>query len=266
MTKTIFSKMNNTIGTKIPTLSIVTVVFNDLEGLKHTVDSLSSHRATEVDYWVIDGKSSDGTRDFLTHHNQHWINFISEPDNGLYDAMNTSFKKVSGDFVLFVNAGDILHEDFNWPEFFKYAGTRSIHKVLIGRTIEKYKSDRYLRPGIGKRKLAFKAPPHQATFYPRVFFSKERFKLDYPIGADGEYTGRAIANCGAVFVPQVVSEFLLGGLSSSYGSIRSIKYRLREVSSIQDAQKLLAKVVMWHVLPRRLFYEVLSKGKYTKLS
>ena len=245
-------------------LSIVTVTYNNIAGLKKTVDSIKAVLAENSEYWIIDNNSSDGTQAFLKAEAQSWIRWISEPDSGLYDAMNKSLTRISGDYALFVNAGDLLLKDFSWPEFSRLAEAEK-EKVLVGQTIERYDEDRYLRPSLGKEDSFLEAPPHQATFYPHAFFRQERYRLDMPISADGEYTSRAATAMGAVFVPQPVCEFELGGLSSNYGSFRSIRLRWFEEKNFGGRTKLITKMILWRTLPRPLFYRFLAIGKYTKI-
>lgn len=247
-----------------PKLSIVTVTFNNRTGLEKTINSIRNVTHENCECWIIDNRSSDGTLEFLNAIAQHWVHWISEPDNGLYDAMNKALTKISGDYALFINSGDLLLESFSWSTL-SQSPEVTAGKVLIGQTIEKYGKDRYLRPGKGKESLFLNMPPHQATFYPRTFFQQAQYRLDMPIGADGEYTARAVEEKGVVFVPQIVCEFELGGLSSSYSSMKVIGLRWQENKRLSGRAKLVTKVILWNLLPKSLFYRFLAIGKYTKL-
>ena len=252
----------------MPKLSIVTVTYKNLSGLKRTIDSIFSLQRDNLEYWVIDNCSSDGTREFLSAPAQAWIHWIRESDDGLYDAMNKSLPRLSGDYALFINGGDSLLPNFSWSQFISTDSVSTAvraEKVLIGRTIERFGQDRYLRPGIGKENAFLSVVPHQATFYPRAFFQNNRYRLDLPIGADGEYTRTAINERGVLFVPQTVCEFELGGLSSSYGSMRVFKLRWDEQETVSGRLRLLFKLILWNLLPRAIFYRLLATGKYTKL-
>jgi hypothetical protein len=92
----------------MPLLSIVTVVRNDREGLQHTGASIAQQTTSDWEWIVVDGASSDGTErsgDTLVPRPDTWI---SEPDEGIYDAMNTGIAHSTGDWILFLNAGDTL--------------------------------------------------------------------------------------------------------------------------------------------------------------
>jgi glycosyltransferase involved in cell wall biosynthesis len=86
------------------TLSIVTITYNDLNGLRYTLDSFGGLPAS-VEYLIVDGNSNDGTKEFLSTLPEA-INWSSEPDKGLYDAMNKGLARANGDYIIFMNSGD----------------------------------------------------------------------------------------------------------------------------------------------------------------
>jgi glycosyltransferase involved in cell wall biosynthesis len=89
-----------------PLFSVVTITFENLEGLQHTVESVQSQSFCDVEHIVIDGGSSDGSGDWLAaNFNGIWV---SEPDNGRYDAMNKGARKARGEYLWFMHAGDIF--------------------------------------------------------------------------------------------------------------------------------------------------------------
>lgn len=91
-------------------LSIITVSFNALDLLKGTADSVEKQKFPGVEYIVVDGNSTDGTKEFLET-SKVVDRFISEPDEGLYDAMNKSIDFAKGEMIWFVNAGDHVYGD-----------------------------------------------------------------------------------------------------------------------------------------------------------
>ena len=97
-------------------ISIVTVTYNNLIGLKKTIQSIENQSCGDFEYIIIDGLSNDGTREFiaekketLKHKLQHFL-FISEIDNGIYDAMNKGTRYAGNDYILFLNAGDTFYD------------------------------------------------------------------------------------------------------------------------------------------------------------
>ena len=96
-------------------LSVITVAFRNYEGVMKTWESLA-HLAQAQDIafeWiVVDGGSADGTAEFLKNLNgQYHLRYVSEKDNGIYDAMNKGISMANGRFALFLNSGDILHPE-----------------------------------------------------------------------------------------------------------------------------------------------------------
>lgn len=243
-----------------PLLTIVTVVFNDPEGVKVTLDSVRDHLDV-VEHWVIDGSTDDRVRAVLENADPR-VQWLSEPDRGLYDAMNKGLDRASGMYALMLNAGDTLVAEFDPRRFLSEARDR----VTIGYTIERHEDERFLRPARGREAAAFAAPSHPGTAYPRCCYADLRYRLDLPIGADGDLTGRSIDRAGAVFVREVVSIFDLGGRSSSYGDIATVRGRLLERPSLKSAAKLGIKTALWRLLPRRYFYRLLAAGRYDRLA
>jgi len=90
-----------------PLLSIVTASFNDLANLEVTINSVELlSQIINVEHIVIDGKSTDGTISYLKNLDFPWMNWISDKDRGIYDAMNKGLKRTNGRYVQFLNAGD----------------------------------------------------------------------------------------------------------------------------------------------------------------
>ena len=245
-----------------PRLTIVTVVKDDLPGLVATLASTGGLRGYSFEHWVIDGSRSAAVRDYLSGRGD--VSWISEPDGGIFDAMNKGLERARGDYALFLNAGDILSESLEVAALFERLGAET--RVLIGHTIEAYGELRWLRPGVNRAADVFNSPAHQATFYPRRFYAGNRYVVQLRISSDGAYTYHAIMHCGAAYLPLIVCEFKLGGVSSNYDSARVLKQRLREAETARQRVLLLLKFVLWRILPRRMFYSLLGAFKYTRLS
>ena len=89
-----------------PKISIITVAFNSQSTIKHTVESVNSQDYTNIEYILIDGASTDWTLDVLSHCNDKIDYFVSEEDNGIYDAMNKGIRAASGDIIGILNSDD----------------------------------------------------------------------------------------------------------------------------------------------------------------
>lgn len=89
-----------------PTLSVITVVFNGMAAIERTINSVLSQDHPQLEYIIVDGGSTDGTLDVIWQYEDRLDRFVSEPDEGIYDAMNKGIGLASGEFILFMNCGD----------------------------------------------------------------------------------------------------------------------------------------------------------------
>lgn len=96
-----------------PLVSIVTVTLNCAELIQATIDSVAAQKYPFIEHIIVDGQSDDGTLDILKQNRNRNLRWISEPDSGVYDAMNKGLSLASSEsiFINFLNAGDILHDD-----------------------------------------------------------------------------------------------------------------------------------------------------------
>ena len=93
-------------------LSIITITYQAEQYLERTIQSiLVQGNRTDIEYIIIDGASKDGTLGIIEHYREHIDVFISEPDRGIYDAMNKGIQKATGDYLIFMNAGDTFADN-----------------------------------------------------------------------------------------------------------------------------------------------------------
>ena len=90
----------------MPKLSIITINFNNLNGLKKTVETVINQTWQEFEYIVIDGGSTDGSAEYIKSQSEHFDYWVCEPDKGIFNAMNKGIIKATGDYLLFLNSGD----------------------------------------------------------------------------------------------------------------------------------------------------------------
>ncbi|WP_052496577.1 glycosyltransferase family 2 protein [Pedobacter lusitanus] len=91
-------------------LSIITVNYNDSAGLQKTINSVLNQSLQNFEFIIIDGNSNDGSKELLQQNSEPSIRWISEPDNGIYHAMNKGTRMATGEYLLFLNSGDILFD------------------------------------------------------------------------------------------------------------------------------------------------------------
>jgi glycosyltransferase involved in cell wall biosynthesis len=100
-------------------ISIITINYNNLNGLKRTFASVVSQTCHEFEYIIIDGGSTDGGVEFIKENEIYLSYWVSEPDNGIYSAMNKGWKKAKGEYCLFLNSGDYLFSNYVLQNLFK---------------------------------------------------------------------------------------------------------------------------------------------------
>lgn len=107
-------------------LSVITINYNNAEGLAKTMDSVFRQRFSDFEYIVIDGGSTDGSKDLIVNNQDKIAYWCSEKDSGIYNAMNKGIREASGEYLLFLNSGDFLHD---------FAVLEDIHPFLSGEDI-----------------------------------------------------------------------------------------------------------------------------------
>ena len=113
-----------------PLISIVTVTYHDKIGLEKTIKSVQGQSYDNIEYIVIDGGSTDGTIEIIKKYEDRIDYWISEPDSGIYDAMNKGIDAATGDFVIFMNSNDTFYTEGTVETF---ARQMSEDKVYFGR-------------------------------------------------------------------------------------------------------------------------------------
>jgi Glycosyltransferases involved in cell wall biogenesis len=118
-----------------PTFSIITVTYNAEQWLERTVLSVLCQSYFGVEYIIIDGGSKDGTIDIIKQYETGVASWISEPDSGLYDAMNKGLRKATGDYILFLNAGDTFHTNDTLQQIVgKISKRKALPDIIYGET------------------------------------------------------------------------------------------------------------------------------------
>lgn len=200
-------------------LSIVTVHLNDLDGLGITAQSLQSQFEIEDSQWiVIDGgtnpQTSSDSRTFAKVDKVASI-FVSEPDNGIYDAMNKGTRAAVGDYVLYLNAGDELHPDFSWPRVAAQIADDEPGMVW-GTCHERYLDGRLVKLQNRSPGLAWYGIPvnHQNVLFRRDLLGPGPYDENLVYCADYDLIGRLLRqDCSVLRTDMPVGIFQRGGVS-----------------------------------------------------
>lgn len=181
-------------------VSIITVCFNSAETLTDTIESVRSQDYGNIEYIVVDGGSSDGTHHIIHAHRDSIDHVISEPDRGIYDAMNKGIAAATGDVVGILNSDDFYEKNTAIREVVEALQTHPNSAMVFGdvvfvkppnleRITRHYKAQRF-KPWM----LRFGwMPPHPATFVRKQAYQEVgKYDLTYRISADYEFFVRAL--------------------------------------------------------------------------
>lgn len=205
-------------------VSIITVVYNNAHVIKDAIDSVLSQNHSNIEYIIIDGKSTDGTVDVIKSYGEKISKFISEPDNGIYDAMNKGLKLATGDIVGILNSDDMyINNDVieKVVNIFKTNHVQSMFADLVyvrsenlGKVVRYYDSS-YFTPS----KFAYGWMPAHPTFFVKkeVYEKYGYFKTDYKIAGDYELLVRFLGKYAiSYFYLQLpIVKMRMGGVSTT---------------------------------------------------
>lgn len=173
-------------------VSIITINYNNFNGLKRTIESVRTQSVfSEIEYVVVDGFSTDASRDILKEYADDISITISEPDNGIYDAMNKGVRAASGDFLLFLNSGDILCSDDVLAKVLPYL-TGDLD-ILSGYTMRRMQNGKLVRelsgsPDYITLSSIIHAPlSHAGAFIRRQLLINRQYDETYRIASDWKF-------------------------------------------------------------------------------
>jgi glycosyltransferase involved in cell wall biosynthesis len=205
----------------IPKLSIITINYNNLKGLKRTVESVVNQTWQEFEYIIIDGGSTDGSVAYIESQSEYIDYWVSEPDKGIYNAMNKGIAKATGEYLLFLNSGDhfvdIKTLELN-RESIAVQDIIYFNLNVVGNDssfVKKYPD-----------KLSFSyfindTLPHPATFIKATLFSKVGlYDESLKIVSDWKFFIECICKYNSTYIKidETLSIFYLDGLSSNSNS------------------------------------------------
>ncbi|WP_410221817.1 glycosyltransferase family 2 protein [Pedobacter sp.] len=200
-----------------PKLSVITIVYNNVKDIERTMLSVLNQTYPNIEYIIVDGASNDGTYEKIAQYKDKLACFISEPDKGIYDAMNKGLALAKGDYVLFMNSGDEIYDNHTVENVFNTAPSGDIY---YGET-EMYDEDWH---SLGQRR--HEAPEqfnwqsfkygmnisHQAIYVKRSL--TEPYDLKYKYSSDIDWIIKAAKkSSNIVNTHQYVAKYLVGGMS-----------------------------------------------------
>ncbi len=202
-----------------PKLSVITVVYNNVRDIERTIQSVTRQTYTNIEYIIIDGHSTDGTLDIIYEHEDKIAKLISEPDKGIYDAMNKGLAMATGDYILFMNSGDEIYNTNTVECIFAtatdadiyYGETEMINADGISLGQRRHKAPKQFNWRSFKYGMAIS---HQAIYVRRTL--TQPYNPKYQLSADIEWILQAAKKAKKIVnVKQYVAKYLVGGLSKT---------------------------------------------------
>lgn len=208
----------------MPDLTIITVHLNDFDGLSRTQRSLAAiHAPGQAEWIVVDGDSTleSENEPLFMDVKSRATHFISEPDEGIYDAMNKGTRIAGGEYVLYLNAGDELHPCFDLDKF-KRLVSRTRPDMVLGRCEVQYQDEVKILVKTRSPSLAWYSLPanHQATFFRREVLGEAPYDTHYRLAADYDLVCRLLKGGASVDrLDSIVSVFYRGGSTDVRGDL-----------------------------------------------
>lgn len=213
-----------------PTLSVITIVYNNVKDIERTMLSVLNQTYPNIEYIIIDGASKDGTKDIIYNYKHRLAQFISEPDKGIYDAMNKGMALATGDYILFMNSGDEIYAPETVSEVFATEDAADIYYGETEMFNDKWES-------LGQRRHhapenfnweSFRfgmSVSHQAIYVKKNI--AEPFDLKYKYSSDIDWIIKAAKNASSIVNTHMyVAKYLVGGISKKK-HLASLKERFR---------------------------------------
>jgi glycosyltransferase involved in cell wall biosynthesis len=230
-------------------ITIITVVYNAVETIEETILSIINQDFKDFEYIIIDGGSDDGTAEILKKYKNRLAYWVSEKDNGIYDAMNKGVLKANGNWIFFLGADDILFS----PDVLQNVSGNLIsnNTIYYGNVLFKHRNIIY-DGKFNSFKLATRNLAHQSIFYPKKVFDLYKFKLIYTIFADYDLNIILFNNINFIFkyLPLTIAVF------DDFGSSGS---RVPDSNFERNRLSIIKKNFPFYVFLYRFFRSIAAK-------
>jgi glycosyltransferase len=230
-------------------VSIITIAYNSGHAIADAINSVVSQTYNDIEYIIVDGKSKDNTVEIVKSFGNKISKFVSEPDKGIYDALNKGISMATGDIVGFMHSDDLFANNEiieHVVEKFKqndsdslYGDLQYVYKENTDKVLRYWKSGTYT---IRKLKMGW-MPPHPTFYVKRWVYEKYGgFNIDMGIAADYDTMLRFLGKyrISTQYLPEVMVKMRVGGASN-----RSLKNIIKKSSEDWDAFKNLNKVTQF---------------------
>lgn len=197
-------------------LRITTAIatYNSASVLREVIESVLGQDYNNVELLIIDGGSKDSTVSLIMDYADKYTNvkWISEPDKGIYDAMNKALKMATGDFLIFLGSDDHFISNNVLTEV--VSRIDDVNSVYYGDVYRNSRNDLY-KGKFNSLKIACENICHQAIFYPQSIYKNNIYDIKFPIYADYIYNIRLWNKTKFIYIPICISYYNCSGISGS---------------------------------------------------
>ncbi|MDC0988826.1 glycosyltransferase family 2 protein [Candidatus Pelagibacter sp.] len=238
-------------------ISIITVSYNSENFIESCINSIISQSYKDIEYIIIDGSSKDNTLKIIQRYSRYVSTIVSEPDKGIYDAMNKGIKIAKGEIIGFLHSDDMYKNEnvlSKVAKIFKnnasldacYADLIYVKKINTSRIVRYWKSSKFIKGSFSKGW----SPPHPTFFVRRSVYERYgNFNLKYPIVSDIELMMRLLEvhNIQTQYLNEIWIKMRLGGLSN------------KNFKSILKQNKDILRALRSHALSNNLIIFAINK-------
>jgi glycosyltransferase involved in cell wall biosynthesis len=261
-------KKNNNKVKNNPCVTIITVCFDSERHIEETIQSVINQDYSNIEYIIIDGGSTDNTLNIIKKYEKNISKWISEPDNGIYDAMNKGIDMASGDLIAFLNSDDYYYQRAIKKIVEKYKQTNA--DVVIGKVnVISQKNKKIFETNINYENLKkerFKIV-HPSTFCKTGLLKKYKFNTKYQIKSDYDLLIKLfINNYNFVNLDYTTTAFRVGGTSNSLKTIiEDFKIKYKYLGLIKTFKYHFKNTVinLIRIIRNKVFHKILGDEKFT---
>jgi glycosyltransferase len=239
-------------------ISIITICRNNEKDIRPTIESVINQTYSDIEYIIVDGLSQDKTLEIIHEYRDKITKIISEPDKGLYDAINKGINAATGDIVGLIHAGDRLYDKFIIEKMAKYFIENKVDAIYgHSKIINAKKEVVRINESPQFKQSLFKQgwfPSHQSFYAKRALFQKYGlYNLKYKIAADYELLLRFLYfnDVKVSLLDEFIVSFSLGGTST-----KNIKNILKLNKECADAWKDNGEAIPFYTIPMKLLRKI----------
>ena len=231
-------------------LSIITINFNNRDGLRKTIESVVNQTWQEFEYIIIDGGSTDGSVEVIKEYAARIDYWVSEPDKGIYDAMNKGIDQAKGEYCLFMNSGDCIYRPTTLEEVYtELDGSDIINGHVFFSNGAQQRSPSEIRLSFFYR---LNSLPHQASFIATNLLKQRHYDTQYKIVSDYKFYIETLIQNQATY--KMINSFIA---MFDYNGISSSNVALRKQEQLDVLAKLFPNQILsdYHTLTHGDTYE-----------